>query len=207
MKLLRFTLVELLVVVAIVIILASLLMPGLKGVQEKAKDIRCKSNLKQLAIGMSSYSCDWNGYLPAPIAPGAASGLYLCWQVALFPYVCSKSLDGGWYATSSKFKGGVFDCPSSKEEPWDAATCYENYGMNYWIPSPHTWAEGCNAWPKLSQARNPCKVYLLADSNAWVVDSTRFQARHSGCRGNALFVDSHVDGMKRAVFSSSSDKY
>lgn len=53
-----FTLVELLVVVAIVSILAALLLPALKGAKEKANPIKCMSNLRQIGPVMLLYTED-----------------------------------------------------------------------------------------------------------------------------------------------------
>ena len=57
----KFTLIELLVVIAIIGILASLLLPALSSSKEKGRDIVCKSQLKQLAIGTQMYTGDNNG--------------------------------------------------------------------------------------------------------------------------------------------------
>ena len=57
-----FTLVELLVVVAIIDILAALLMPALGSARSKVKSIACLSKFKQLALASHSYSDDYNGY-------------------------------------------------------------------------------------------------------------------------------------------------
>jgi len=60
-----FTLIELLVVIAIIAILAALLLPALAAAREKSRRTACLNNLKQMAIGLESYTSDYNGYFPS----------------------------------------------------------------------------------------------------------------------------------------------
>ena len=68
-----FTLVELLVVVAIIGILASLLLPTLGKAREKGRIVVCTSNQKQITIANFMYTDDNEGYSPASDSNGVIS--------------------------------------------------------------------------------------------------------------------------------------
>ena len=60
-----FSLVELIVVMLVTLLLASILMPALRGVQEHAERLFSASNMRQIGMGMSMYSSDNRDDLPA----------------------------------------------------------------------------------------------------------------------------------------------
>ncbi len=59
-----FTLLELLVVIAVISILAALLLPVLGKSKQKAWQTACSNNVRQLQLGWIMYASDYNDYLP-----------------------------------------------------------------------------------------------------------------------------------------------
>src|SRR5690242_6787316 len=72
-----FTLMELLVVVAIIALLIAILLPSLGKAKEKAKRIQCASNLRALAQMDNMYAMNWKGMVPRDAGGTAPSTFYL----------------------------------------------------------------------------------------------------------------------------------
>src|SRR5882724_6220426 len=100
-----FTLIELLVVIAIIAILAALLLPALSKAKQKAKQISCINNNKQIGIAGVMYTSDYNQYPGCLSTPaGGSPNYYYVWPTRLL------SMMGG--------NRKAFSCPAA--QPWMA---------------------------------------------------------------------------------------
>jgi prepilin-type N-terminal cleavage/methylation domain-containing protein len=85
-----FSLLELLVTIAIIAILISLLLPAVQKAREYAARTRGLNNLKQLALACHQYH-DTNGYLPNNGVQGTNPQLW-CWAYQVLPWIEQNSV-------------------------------------------------------------------------------------------------------------------
>ncbi|MCC6123403.1 MAG: DUF1559 domain-containing protein [Pirellulales bacterium] len=99
-----FSLVELLVVIAVIGLLISLLLPAVQAVREAARRLGCSNNLHQIGIGLLSYH-DCHKRFPEGgvemrmlVSPSGSllypNGRQLAWSAYILPYLELKSLAG-----------------------------------------------------------------------------------------------------------------
>ena len=116
-----FTFTELLLVIAIIAMLIGLLMPALRGAREKALDVTCMNNLRQVATGLNGYAIE-RGALPQRFNYGDPDHN---WGYDDHLIRAEMVVRGNG--------GGVFVCPRHPESNYDAATHSEpSYGMNWY---------------------------------------------------------------------------
>lgn len=86
-----FTLVELLVVLAIIGLLLAILLPAVQAAREAARRLSCSNNLRQLATAALLYD-DVHGTLP----PSAVSVTHYTWATLLLPHLEQQNLYDGY---------------------------------------------------------------------------------------------------------------
>lgn len=197
-----FTLVELLIVIAIIAILASLLLPALNRSRDMAHQSYCLNSLKQLGLSEQSYSDDYNGRF----------------SVA----------DAGTGATNTRFWYGVLRDKNyiKLEDPYNKLNpiIYCNAGgrmhsrpfsSSYWQLN---YAMNANAsYGTVNRYRRPSRMMLLGDA-PWTAtywySSVNWGTHNSsgnltsfalgpvhggGKTSNAVFVDGHAENFRTST--------
>ena len=89
-----FTLVELLVVIAIIGILIALLLPAVQMAREAARQMQCRSNLKQIGLALQNYHTTWGEFPPGGVKRPAGAYSSGGWSalVMILPYIEQQPL-------------------------------------------------------------------------------------------------------------------
>ena len=217
-----FTLVELLVVMAIVAVLASMLLPVLAGAKGRAQSVQCLGNLRQLQVAWQLYADDHDGRL-APNwyfeAVETNPGRFQSWARGVMSFEANRPDNTntayltqgllGRYASSA----GVFRCPSDRSVARIGGQLLlrvRTAAMNHWMGfEDESWDQGQCRFLRLSDllAPPPSLAFVLtmqredAIEDAWMrIDPeggggiVQWPEAYHHRSANFSFADGHAQG-------------
>jgi prepilin-type N-terminal cleavage/methylation domain-containing protein/prepilin-type processing-associated H-X9-DG protein len=224
-----FTLVELLVVIGIIAVLVAILLPTLNRAREKANQLKCASNLRQIGLAMIMYTNANKGIFPAPAISNNPVYMrpddWIFWQP-------SRSVEDGVLVQylAQPFSPDVYRCPSDDVEAH--ARNNPNYNYSYsvnWFICEHDARATGKPMLRYVQIVQPWMKILVIEENSLTIDDgcwapngyiqgsgseNLLSNRHdkhnehknltpgsdfSAGRGNAAFADGHVDFIDRIL--------
>jgi prepilin-type N-terminal cleavage/methylation domain-containing protein len=190
-----FTLIELLVVIAIIAILAAILFPVFARAREKARDTGCVSHLKQLALALTMYTNETDGF-----GPFTTCGAYIGGTgVEYYVY-------GNWQQKLASSKNATAYRPDKAK--WDTSPLYScprggSYGMP-WYRGGHGLAGLCTdatPWninditePSLSVVIGDCMTINGEAASFWTTQGSGNKTARHGSVNYVAYADGHIKG-------------
>jgi len=190
------TLVELLVVIAVVLLVAILLIPSIQNARESARRTQCRNNLKQLGLALHNYHDVFSRFPPGFVL--GENGVYhgWGWGVMLTPY-----LDASPYYSRLNFGSGLqneyakpnvnalypaYRCPSDNGSKYVAHAPIVTTNVVNWLVAPAT-VDAANVFSRTNYfavaGYLPAEVGgISADSSGEPVDCER--PMNAGSLGN-----------------------
>jgi len=160
-----FTLVELLVVMAVISILAGLLLPALQKTLKMARRTFCESSIKQLYVAAAMYSDERDGILVWGVSTTDRSS----WQFRIHGYLdCAH--DPETIDASASVKGCLLGdgCPFSAID--------DNYRNSYGL---NTCLATMTAWPRIHQRGKHPPTMVVYFVDCWMVKADRWTGLNS----------------------------
>ena len=199
-----FTLIELLIVVAIIAILAALLLPALNKAKRSALTADCASQLRNISYAYLQYTVDYQDWLPGVYAPPGNQGQEGITRNDGTPFVHLRLYLNAKSIFTTKFA----NCPQRRP---DVAKGYDNPASGSWITYAYNNLIGRM---KIRGIFKPSQVIVASDfknsfwalsGNITALDLVNKEITLHNNGVNAFFIDGHVERLatKNAFWISS----
>ena len=160
-----FTLIELLIVIAIIAILAGMLLPALGKARNMARKTQCLNNTKQLCLVFNFYASDFGGFPPTDwysftkFIPPTDNRKYEYLDSLASLYDIKKSKAYGDAKKNNALKNGIFRCPSESDSSYLNRVYKTSFGGN-----PYPFVNfSSKATTPLRRLRKPALVMMFGE--------------------------------------------
>ncbi len=195
-----FTVIELLIIVIIVAVLVCIVIPAIFAAKQKAQQIICVNNLRQLFLAFEQYTNDNNGLLPRPNNSGTSKdGTKICnaevWFKAVDNYLTTLQLPSERDEISQEERLLLI-----KQDPIFKTVTLSKQDTTRTIKMNQNLLPASECQRSIETIENPTRTVLLFDgriNNTSVADNYEgsygsVAQRHSKA-ANILFIDGHVE--------------
>jgi len=184
-----FTLIEILVTIAIIAILTAILFPVFARARENARRVSCLSNLKQIGLAIMQYTQDYDemyspnfkrsttnktiaqtetgtpgAYFYSSYDGSASSGHGYSWMDFIFPYIRNVQV---FICPNASYPTAAFTTDYGRCKL--SSTCsYPSYGINSAFYNVNTGYTGSQSWLtplRMSAVQRPSELIMVMDMN------------------------------------------
>lgn len=205
-----FTLVEMLVVIAIIGILMGILVPSLSRGREQARRTECASNLRQLYLGSMSHATDdrHEGHFPAAYSAEGFDEINDIWRKTSTGWVDWRGVPGKTGSDRYNPNDGGSPTDDKKVFWWgdDGKTCIEHGSIYEYIrdfrvyicPNFKRYVEDDGSFDK------PCRSYVMNRKVSWG-SFFRLQQNKKGMSRRMLYAEAGYDAKYGATWGLRND--
>src|SRR5215469_5695271 len=187
-----FTLVEMLVVMAIIGILAAILLPALSGGQRRAQRLFCENSLQEIGVAFHVFSNDHTGKYPMDVSTNDGGSMEFItggFQAGQIFYTAFRTFQ---VLSNELVRPQILVCPTDLREAVSNFPSLQNQHLSYFIGANGTFDKPTSILAgdrnlTTNSVETPTILEIGPGSRlSWTWEMHQFQ-------GNVVFADGHVD--------------